>query len=174
MLIVSDFWNQGVPQVGLSPTITIYDVSDGSVLINAEVMTEIASGAYKYEFAAYDNSKNYYIVCDGGNTLPLYDRYTHSFSSIEGIITNISNDIANIPGSGAIEFSYTLTNTINGLPIADAEIWITTDESGINTIAFGRTNEYGIVTFHLDAGTIYVWRKKSGFMFDNPDVEIVS
>lgn len=77
-------------------------------------------------------------------------------------------------GTGAITWTYTLTRSDNDLPIADAEVWITTDVTGQNVIASGRTNQNGMVTFYLDAGTVYVWRQKSGFTFTNPDTEVVS
>lgn len=77
-------------------------------------------------------------------------------------------------GAGAISWSYTLTRSDNGQPIADAEVWVTTDSAGTNIIASGRTNQSGVITFMLDAGTVYVWRAKTGFTFTNPDTEVVS
>jgi hypothetical protein len=58
-------------------------------------------------------------------------------------------------------------------PIPDADVWVTTDIAGLNVIASGKTDAFGVVTFFLDPGTIYVWRQKSGWDFTNPDVEIV-
>lgn len=81
---------------------------------------------------------------------------------------------ANLQGGGAIAFTYTLTNEVGGAPIEGAEVWATTDIAGANTIARGFTDNFGQVTFALDAGTYYFWRKKSGWSFDNPDTEIVS
>lgn len=77
-------------------------------------------------------------------------------------------------GVGAITWTYTLTDADTGLPIADADVWVTSDEAGTNVKASGRTNQDGKITFYLDAGTIYVWRQKSGWNFVNPDEEVVS
>jgi hypothetical protein len=77
-------------------------------------------------------------------------------------------------GAGAIEWTYTLTSSITGLPIADVDVWITSDSNGANVLASGRTDAYGVVTFYLDAGTIYVWSQKSGWNFTNPDTETVT
>jgi len=77
-------------------------------------------------------------------------------------------------GAGAIAWTYTLTDADTGEPIADADVWITSDLAGSNVIASGRTNQSGKVTFFLDAGTVYVWRQKSGWNFVNPDEEVVS
>lgn len=77
-------------------------------------------------------------------------------------------------GAGAITFTYTLTNSVDDEPIADADIWVTTDVGGSIVIASGRTDQYGQVVFYLDAGTVYVWRQKSGWDFVNPDTEVIS
>lgn len=77
-------------------------------------------------------------------------------------------------GTGAITWTYTLTESSTGYPISDADVWITTDIAGSNVIASGKTNIHGVVTFYLDAGIIYVWRQKAGYNFDNPDVEDTS
>lgn len=77
-------------------------------------------------------------------------------------------------GAGAITWPYTITSSTTGLPIADVDVWVTTDLAGSNVIASGRTNASGIATFYLDAGTVYVWRQKTGYTFTNPDTEVVS
>jgi hypothetical protein len=77
-------------------------------------------------------------------------------------------------GAGAVSWEYSLTDSVTGLPIDGAEVWVTTDSAGANVIASGTTNAYGVVTFMLDAGTVYVWSKKAGYNFTNPDQETVS
>lgn len=86
----------------------------------------------------------------------------------------VSAITGNSPGAGAVEFTYTLTTDPGGDPIADADIWATTDAPGTNVVASGRTNASGIITFYLDAGTVYIWRQKSGYNFTNPDTEVVA
>lgn len=76
--------------------------------------------------------------------------------------------------AGAIEWTYTLTDSVTGALIDGASVWVTTDAAGSNVIASGTTNDSGQVTFYLDAGTRYVWRSRSGYSFDNPDVEVIS
>ena len=77
-------------------------------------------------------------------------------------------------GPGAIAKIYTLMEDDEITPIADATVWVTTDLTGNNIIARGKTDQYGKVTFWLDAGTVYIWRSKTGFTFANPDTEVVS
>jgi hypothetical protein len=76
-------------------------------------------------------------------------------------------------GSGAISWVYNLLDN-SGNPVADALIWVTSDIAGLNVLASGRTDAFGNVTFYLDAGVVYVWGRKSGFDFINPDTEVVS
>ena len=68
------FTEEGTPKTGLSPTITVWN-SDGDVVVNAQSMTEISSGFYKFDFSTYDNSVEYVIRADGGAGLADYDRY---------------------------------------------------------------------------------------------------
>lgn len=89
---------------------------------------------------------------------------------LDAKITSISG---NSPGAGAVEFTYTLTEPDLITPIPDADVWVTTDPAGATVVASGRTNQYGIITFYLDAGTVYIWRQKSGYNFTNPDTETV-
>jgi hypothetical protein len=77
-------------------------------------------------------------------------------------------------GSGAITFVYTLTSSVDASAIADADVWVTSDQAGNTVVASGRTNTSGQVTFYLDAGTYYVWRQKAGWNFTNPDTETVA
>ena len=44
-------------------------------------------------------------------------------------------------------------------PIADCYVWITSDIAGTNVLDDGYTDVAGLVTFYLDSGTYYVWRK---------------
>jgi hypothetical protein len=76
-------------------------------------------------------------------------------------------------GIGGISWTYNLLDNL-GNPIQEANVWVTSDLAGTHTIASGITNSYGDVVFHLDAGTVYVWRHKNGYTFTNPDTEVVA
>ena len=112
------------------------------------------------------------------------DNITVIFSDMAGaewcdLLVNIQtaarqiNDLSTL-GAGAITWTYTLTDGDTGAPIDGAEIWVSTDSAGANIIANGMTDAAGVVTFYLDAGTVYVWRKKAGYNFTNPDQETVN
>jgi hypothetical protein len=76
-------------------------------------------------------------------------------------------------GPGAIPFTYTLTSSADSSPIVDADVWVTADAAGNTILANGRTDSDGEVTFYLDPGTVYIWRQKPGWNFDNPDLETI-
>jgi len=244
MLLYAFFTDAGAPKTGLSATITVWK-DDGTVSVNAQAMSEIAGGWYKYDFTTYDATNNYVIRADGSSALTNPDRYKYASNEVDAALadydgptkteldsavsplalqstvtglnnlsqtqaqaaataalnaydpptkteldsavtslkgvdetdhTNLSDEIATRTtlGAGAITWTYSVTNSITGLPIADVNVWVTTDVAGSNVIASGNTNQNGTVTFYLDAGTIYVWCQKTGYDFTNPDTEVVS
>lgn len=80
-------------------------------------------------------------------------------------------------GQGTIEYTYTLTSSVTGLPISGATIRITTDIAGANTIWTGTTDVLGIARNlcndkpRLQAGVYFFWRTHANFSFANPDQE---
>ncbi len=138
--------------------------SAAAIAVNDTNPTEIEDGYYQFELTQAETNGDELLL------LP------------ESVTTNIQ--IIAIPpaicpiipayGAGAVTWTYTLTDVDTGDPIDGAEIWMSTDSAGSNIIASGTTNDSGIVIFYLDSGTVYVWRSKAGWNFDNPDQETVS
>lgn len=95
------------------------------------------------------------------------------------IATEVTMTAAFFP-TGAIEFTYTVTDYNRGLPLEDVAVWISTDILGANIIWVGQTDITGVAKSilnakpWLDAGTYYFWRQKTGYTFINPDTEVVS
>lgn len=77
MLIKSFFTENGIPKIGLTPTIRIRNASTGDLVITDESMVEIGDGWYNYEFSSYDPEVEYAGRCDGSISLSGYDRYTY-------------------------------------------------------------------------------------------------
>jgi hypothetical protein len=77
-------------------------------------------------------------------------------------------------GQGATLWTYTLTNSVTGLPIGNAEIKICSDAGGTNIIAQGITNSLGIVQAYLNSGDYYIFRTCPGYSFSDPDIEVVT
>lgn len=93
-------------------------------------------------------------------------------------LESLSDQLDNIHtiGTGLTSETYTITDSITGNPIGDVNVWATTDSAGENTVAQGRTNSSGTVTFYLNAGTYYFWQAKAGYNFNsaNPTTVTVS
>ena len=117
------------------------------------------------------------IACTTANGFEVGKSYTiyieATVDSDKGGIAYSFTIPATAASAGANTWTYTLTNSSTGLPIDGAEVWVTTDILGANIVASGTTNAYGVCTFMLDTGTVYVWSKKSGYTFINPDQEEV-
>lgn len=88
--------------------------------------------------------------------------------------------LENLPIGTAIEFTYTVTSSVTGLPIEGVRVTISTDIAGANMIWGGDTDVFGVARDdfaelpRLDPGTYYFWSQKGGFTFVNPDTEVVS
>jgi hypothetical protein len=67
-------------------------------------------------------------------------------------------------GPGADPVTVTITRQGTGTPIADADVWISTDAGGTNVVAGTlQTNSLGEAVFMLDAGLTYrLWMQKDG------------
>jgi hypothetical protein len=166
------FSESGVPRVGLIATIITYKkVASGEDVANPPAVTEIGGGFYKFAAAP---SEALVVAVDGGSGLANEDRYkvlqiTPHDADLDAAVSSRAT-----LGAGAIAWTYTLTDEGTGLPIPDADIWVSSDIAGQNILASGRTNQAGQIIFYLDTGTVYVWRQKSGWNFTNPDTEVVS
>jgi len=83
-------------------------------------------------------------------------------------LETLSDQLDAVPTRGSGSVSTTIRITENGLsdgtPVADADVWITSDSAG-STIVAGtlQTNAQGEATFNLDPGSYYVWAQKDGW-----------
>jgi hypothetical protein len=88
--------------------------------------------------------------------------------------------VATVFPSGAVDFTYTVTNSVTLLPIEGVEVWFSTDNPAVNIVWKGDTDAFGVARDvlgnlpALDVGAYFVWRQKAGFTFADPDLENVS
>jgi len=123
-------------------------------------VTEIDSGSGVYGVEVAETLIN-------GRTV-LWDVDGTDKSSSETFI----NILAGAAGLGAEEGTVTITK--DGVPIGDAQVWVTIDASGNVAVAGPLTTlSNGQVKFYLDNGvTYYVWAQKDGVNFSNPTQQV--
>lgn len=151
---------------GLGGTFTLEISKNGGAFVaSTGAKAEISNGWYSYVLSALET-----------NTVgPLSIRVTGA-----GCIQQNLEYVVILRTAGAIEFTYTVTNTVTLLPIEGVEVWISTDVAGVNVVWNGDTDAFGIARDDggdlpwLDPGTYYFWNQKAGYTFPNPDTEIVS
>jgi hypothetical protein len=97
-----------------------------------------------------------------------------NLSALNTTANAIKQKTDTLANAGAITWGYTLTDADTHAPIEGADIWVTSDNAGAFIIASGITNSAGVVTFFLNAGTVYVWRSKNGYDFINPQAQVIS
>jgi hypothetical protein len=80
--------NTGAPAIGLSPvpTIRIRDLSDNSLVVTDADMEDVGDGTWKYDFSAYDDSKDYTWRTDMGSDYSNRYAYGKSFQDLKSSI----------------------------------------------------------------------------------------
>lgn len=166
-----------------NPTIAAGDFQvsiDGGALNNLTTLPSVspaASKQIKIELSAAEmNGDVITIIGSDQAGAEWYDVFIQLFTSDQQI-----DDLTACLTAGAIEYTYTVTNTDTGDPIPGVQVWFTTDLAGTNVIWSGTTDAFGVARDAcnqlpwLDAGTYYAWKQKVGLVDDdNPDTEVVS
>ena len=96
MKLISYFTNETIPATGLSATMDVWE-SDGTQVVTAQAMTEIAGGSYFYEFSGYDEDKDYFFRADGSSALDDSERYasfSNDLNQVTTATTSITADVA--------------------------------------------------------------------------------
>ena len=83
-------------------------------------------------------------------------------------VDDVGSNIIASAGADDVTIGITDDGLVTGTPIADAQVWITSDASG-STLVDGTytTPSSGLITFRLDAGvTYYLWAQKDSRQFN--------
>jgi hypothetical protein len=97
-----------------------------------------------------------------------------------GAALNAVGGGATVFPTGAINFTYTVTDVSTGLPLEGVEVWISTDNPAVNIVWKGDTDAFGVARDvlgnlpALDVGVYFFWRQLAGYTFSDPDTETVS
>jgi len=98
-VLTAFFTLAGAPETGLTPTVTVRKVSDNSVVVNAQSMSEIGDGWYKYSWSSYDDTEQYVVIYNAG-TDTVDARYLYSESSVADVRA-IHEKTTNLPSDPA-------------------------------------------------------------------------
>lgn len=158
--------SNGTEVTGLGSGFTLQlSKAGGAFAASAGTKAEIGSGWYKYLSTAgeADTVGPVAIKVTGAGALQQNLEYVVEQRTIT-----------------SVEFTYTVTNSVTSAPIEGVQVWIAVDGAGNNVIWYGVTDSSGIARDsdgnlpRLDAGTVYIFRQKAGFIFSDPDTETVS
>ena len=162
------------------PTYRIYEDANETAILSGNMDDGTGVGFNEFDDA---NTTGFYAkliaatIANGFEDGKIYSVYINA--EVDGDIGAISYEFTaytQLGGitAGAIEWTYTVTDEDTAALLDGVAVWVTTDAAGTNVIASGTTNDSGVVIFHLDAGTRYVWRSRAGYNFTNPDVEVIA
>lgn len=158
--------SSGVEVAGLSTAFTV-QLSKGTGAFAASAGTKGEKGLGWYWYLA---------TADEADTIgPVSVVVTHA-STIQQNLEYVVESRATI----AEEFEYTLTDSTTNDPIEGADIWICTDAAGTKVIWQGVTGADGIAVDdngslpRIDPGTVYIFRRKTGYQFVDPDTEVIT
>lgn len=104
----------------------------------------------------------------------------HLAAGSTGNALNSAGGAATVFPTGAINFTYTVTDSATLLPLEGVEVWISTDNPAVNVVWKGDTDAFGVARDvlgnlpALDAGLYFFWRQLAGYTFSDPDSETVS
>lgn len=122
------------------------------------------TGWYGFTLIVNAGYRGYIGFFDGSNNLVAM----FATNPEEGENLDVKVSTLKSVGPGGISYPVTVLDISNN-PIEGAQVWITTDPGGRNTIAGTLISDStGTVTFELPAGNYFLWRIATGFMFPNP------
>lgn len=147
------------------------DPADES-LLEAAIATRLAAGDY----VAPDNA-NIALIKAKTDLIPANPAAVSDIPTAAEIDAQLSGthgagSWGGAGGSGSTET--TVTINVDGLPRDGVDVWVTTDEEGVNVVASGVTDDSGNVTFMLDDGSYFVWKQLAGVNFTNPESMVVT
>lgn len=165
--VMVDAMNAEVSGLGNTFTVEI-SKNGGPFIASAGVKSEIGSGWYHYVSTAGE-----------ANTVGTVSIKVTGAGCIQQNLEYVVFQ----RNAGCIEFTYTVTSSITGLPLSGVEVWVSTDLASppADIVWYGYTDGFGVARDDhghlpcLDIGTYYFWKHHVGFIDDdNPDTEVVS
>lgn len=152
---------------------------------------DVGNGFYQWHYAAIPDAHRggvkFYRLADSivlafGSINPEEAEYTDSkISAVAAAVwAYVARTLTAFGANTLVEFTYTVTDSVTTLPLAGVIVRISTDSGGNNTIWSGTTDAFGVARDafggkpRLAAGTYYIWRSLSGYVFSEPDTETIN
>ena len=145
-------------------------VVDGSVM--AHIMTsDLDTAGYTCATDSLEAIRDNMAGADAAAiAAAVWDELTADVTEADSMGIFLKN-LSSTAGAGAITYTYTVYDVADGTtPIADVDVWCTIRD-GSDIVGSGKTDAFGKVEFHLDAGDYDFYRQKTGWDFTNPDQE---
>lgn len=156
----------GAEVAGLGTGFTLQiSKAGGAFAGSAGTKAEISSGVYKYLATSGESD----------TVGPVFIKITHASIIQQNLEYCVEQRTIN-----AIEYTYTVTDSVSGLPLEGVQVWFAIDSAGSNVVWAGTTSALGVARDsagnlpRLDAGTYYIFRQLAGYIFSDPDTEVVS
>jgi len=86
MILTAYFTETRVPKASLSPTITVYDVTNDIIVVSGSPMTEVGDGLYVYSFPDRNTSSYYTYICDSVSLLG-FEKYAVGYIDAEALVS---------------------------------------------------------------------------------------
>lgn len=164
--VMVDSNNENLPGLGATYTMKISKPGNTAFTDALGTKQEIGSGWYRYVSTAAE--------ADTPGSVAIY------LPAQGAAVENNLEYVVRQRTVGAVEHTYTVTKASDGTPIEGVDVWISTDSGGSNVVWSGVTDAFGVARDIndnkplLDPGNYYFNCQKSGYTFNNPDLETVS
>lgn len=137
--------------------------------VSALALASVCTEARLAHLDADISSRSNHAAVDVRKSVCAADDPLHSIGRrIYDYLDAAISEVGSVVGPGALSCTWTQKDDDEN-PMDNVQVWITTDEAGVNVIAGTLlTDAQGQATFMLDEGTYYVWREKAGKNFTNP------
>lgn len=165
LFVLVDNSNAEVSGLGTGFTLEL-SKAGGAFAGSAGTKAEIGNGWYSYLTTAGE----------ADTVGPMALKITHASIVQQNIPCVVSELTIN-----AVEFTYTVTDSVTSNPIEGVEVWFTIPPGNSDVAEYCVTDAFGVARVpgsgllpRLDPGTYNVYRQKAGYSFSDPDVEVVS
>jgi hypothetical protein len=162
-------------RVGKSFTAWVIKSSSYVNIETGSTVVEVSPGRYRVDTVA-DSGKVWFEATAGPTKVygwadldnPGANGFADVVDSLSGGSAEIIEKLDAIKGPGNRSWSIAVRTT-GAVPISGCECWVASDSAGNNVLTdIQRTDAKGVVEFLLDPGTYYLFRRKAGVTFTNP------